>query len=1533
MSSACTNVWVRDQGNYIYPVEKIVFYCKIFLNVLHCGGGEDGDGDGGMMMMKTEFPIIISKETGGDLETYTEVLIKRISQQQTNYLCRYIIPVVNYTTYKIPRWTFPILRKGWKNNLKFEDYSEIPSNLKTKNLDEEFSKFYGMKKQSVWALIWTLFMITKNYVLTSWFWAIVMELVQKPLKPLLISLLLAEEQKKQDYKQSTALLYAMSTCFLILSRPVVYHQCLFKIGVAGMIVRSALSSAIYKKITRITQQGFMKTNTGEIMNILTNDMNRFTADLQYTIFVITSPLQCIIVSVILWYTIGALPVIGLLGFIIMIPLQILFGRILFKFRKKVLKATDARIKLIYEIISSMKIIKLYAWEDSFWKHVFEKRKLLRIQQFPLAICLHHLSGGSTDCFRCCSGFGPEMAWLNVNGARDGEGYLTQTISPIAYWLFRASVVPSTAATSISRKQISHEFEQLRGIIMFKGASLVIQKSMVNVVILLSMFGFVLQNQDNLTVPKVYLAITMFNSVKYSISKFFGNGLNGIAQILSSIQRIYVKSETRLNKERVNHCLNHAWFYTGFTVEGYMDELEAYQENLILDSSVFNQAYSISCDNNEDTRAHDIVIGIVAARLNSSFEMGDSENKQSGIRIVVPYTSPAGEFLRSSFAAVRMPNIIKTRESVHLKFLSIEEYPIEYPSETIQSFKEKLLIDSKLKPIVKLHKVYSSYGKDTENVVKDISFSLNPGDYLCVIGEVGSGKTSLLKTILKEMVVNSGTINVRGNIAYSCQQSWIFSDTLKNNILFGSKYDQERYQNIINACCLSMDINLMKYGDETVVGERGIKLSGGQRARISLARALYYDADVYLLDDPLSAVDAEVGNHLYLQYNIKSVYGTYETILEKLPNLTTFCTDSFKKSVTSTKEIKGEQAIFKRKEVDGVYKLDNIKEATGNSVSWKVYKQFFRAAGNPYLILLTSISLNIIYVLILLGFDYWIKIWTELEDQNNCLHDNCTSTEHLGFSSNFLFQNNQNSLIILSIICLISILFSIPTIFYDIMFCLRAARNLHDQMFNKLLHAPIKFYNCNPIGEILNRFTKDIGEIDEYIPEGYQDVLQQTIKCIVLILAVCLVEPYLFIVTCLMIVLAVFVAKIYTKTYTVLKRAENITKSPVFTHVSMTLDGLSTIRAYGALDRFRMQFHNLQDLNMASYYMYFSIQRWFCVYSEFIGSLMIFCITITPVLFHTALSASSIGFIISQLVHVTGAIQMRIITSLTLQSRFTSVERVLEYGAIHSEADRECAEEDTPPDNWPHRGSIFANNVSLAYDKNTCVLKDICFSINGGQKVGVIGRTGAGKTSLVNAIFRLAEPSGCLKIDGIDISKIGIHQLRRNISIIPQEPLLFKNTIRYNLDPFGFYNEAKLWSALESVELKAMVGQFPEKLDTTFTEGTNLSVGEQQLICLARAILKENKIIILDEATSSVDVITDKIIQKTIRTKFKDFTVITIAHRIHTIIDADVIMVIDNGYIIEMDSPKNLVQNKDSHFYKTILETGSSAPLLIKQCLG
>ncbi|KAG1715020.1 Multidrug resistance-associated protein 4 [Nymphon striatum] len=899
-------------------------------------------------------------------------------------------------------------------------------------------------------------------------------------------------------------------------------------------------------------------------------------------FIVSAPLQCIVISAILWFNVGALPLIGVFVLIIMIPVQIVFGKTLYTLRKKFLKSTDARIKLIHEIICSMKIIKLYAWEESFWKQIYEKRK--------------------------------------------------------------------------------HEFSYLKRIAKYHGGSVVIFKNMINVVVLLTMVGFVLQTQEAMSVPNVYLAITMYYSVKHSISEYFAKGLNSIGQLTSSLQRIQ-------------------------------------------------------------------------------------------------------------------------------KFLAIEEYSQGYENLKIDLNKEKLLKD----PI------------DTDHILKGISFKLHPGNLLCVIGEVGSGKTSLLKTVLEEMVIKSGSMKLRGKVAYACQQSWIFSDTIKNNILFGSKYEEKRYQEVIDACCLSKDINNMLNGDGTIVGERGIRLSGGQRARVSLARTLYHNADIYLLDDPLSAVDNEVGNHIYsrciqsflankitilvthrvnylrhaprillLRKNDEPLYGTYEDLIEKHPQFSSFYTHFLEQDEISKKKVSKielTEVKLKDKGSEDLYKLDKIENATSESVSLGVYKDFFRAAGNPFLILFTSLLLNIIYSLIVVGFDYWIKLWTEAEDQKKSFINNGNligSTDHDGFSLNSLLQNRWNSLLVLLVISVLLVLFSIPTVMFDISFCIRAARNLHDRMFGKLLHAPIKFFNC----EILNRFTKDIGHIDELIPKEYQEVMQ-----------------------------------------------------------------------------------------------------------------------------------------------------------------FTSVERVLEYGNIKSESYEVSAGDEKPSDNWPENGSISAYKMSLAYDRKNFVLKDISFSIIGGQKVGIVGRTGAGKTSLINAIFRLEESTGRMIIDGIDISKLGLHQLRKKLTVIPQEPLLFQNTIRYNLDPFGDYCDVKIWEALESVEMKSVIRELPQQLDTELTEGSfSLSFGQQQLICLARAVLKENRIIILDEATSNVDVITDKIIQRTIRTKFKDFTVITIAHRIHTIIDADVVVVMDNGKVIELDSPKNLVQNNNSNFYKMIMETEVSAPLLIKQAM-
>ncbi|KAG1679229.1 putative multidrug resistance-associated protein lethal(2)03659 [Nymphon striatum] len=484
---------------------------------------------------------------------------------------------------------------------------------------------------------------------------------------------------------------------------------------------------------------------------------------------------------------------------------------------------------------------------------------------------------------------------------------------------------------------------------------------------------------------------------------------------------------------------------------------------------------------------------------------------------------------------------------------------------------------------------------------------------------------------------------------------------------------------------------------------------------------------------------------------------------------------------SKKNGETELRIIEDKEDKGQYKLDKIEYATSKLVPLGIYKDFFRSAGNPILILLTSLLLNIIYALTIIGFDYWIKLWTEAEDEKKSFH----------------YQWKR----------------------------VRVNRR-----------------------EILNRFTKDIGQIDDLIPKGYEEFVQDSIKIITMLLIVCLMNTYVTIVTIPLIILLVFVGIIYHRSYTAMKRAENISLKSDVTLCHSILDKHTYL-----------QFPNKQ---------------------------------------------------------------------------FTSVERVLEYGKIKSEAYEGSTGEVKPSDNWPQNGSISVYNMSLAYDKKNFVLKDICFSIIGGQKVGIVGRTGAGKTSLLNAIFRLEEPMGRLIIDGIDISKIQLHKLRKKLTVIPQEPVLFKNTIRCNLDPFDDYCDEQIWEALESVEMKPVIRELPLQLETMLTEGSlSLSVGQQQLICLARAILKENRIIILDEATSNVDAVTDKIIQRTIRTKFKDFTVITIAHRIHTIIDADAVIVMDDGKIIEMDSPRNLVQDDKSNFYKMIMETESSAPLLIKHAMG
>ncbi|KAG1673323.1 Multidrug resistance-associated protein 4 [Nymphon striatum] len=656
-------------------------------------------------------------------------------------------------------------------------------------------------------------------------------------------------------------------------------------------------------ITRISHQGFMKTNTGKIMNIMTNDINRF--DMIYK----TSQ-YCISASHHKFITLKSIYI---------------------QLTKKVMAATDSRIKLIHEIITSMKIIKLYAWEDSFWKQLYVKRNNKLLTSVSL------------------------------------KPYISLKKNPSCKFI--------------------HEFKRLVSIAMYSGASKIVFTNMSNIVILFAMIGFVYSNEGVISVSKVYLTITMFYSLSFGIFRNIR---------FHFVIKLYI------------FCFNERYLNTIVCIFG-LGALDL----------VF---YFIH---------HYILMQLVC--INHAIE---ALNK---------------------FFCIQLKRInliwltILTLSFWTFTFLSIEEYQTENGNTKDEKIKKKRNKETNLKPIISFKDVHSSWGKDNENVVKGISFELNPGDYLCVIGEVGSGKTSLLKTVLKEMVINRGIIKVSGKIAYACQQSWIFADTLKNNIIFGSKYDKEKYQNVINSCCLRKDMNDMPNGDETLVGERGIRLSGGQRARISLARALYYDADIYLLDDPLSAVDAEVGNSLYsqciqgylsnkirilvthqvnylrnapkillLRKNKRPIIGTYDMLLEECPELTTFFTDTSEENNISKELTDNEQVQMNDEEKDELANLDNVENATSKSIPLKVYKEFFKAAGYPLLIIPTSLLLNFIYVSLVIGFDYWIKTWTDVEEKRNILAvsgKNVTDAVVNDFSSfiSSLVQDTKYNIIVLAII--------------------------------------------------------------------------------------------------------------------------------------------------------------------------------------------------------------------------------------------------------------------------------------------------------------------------------------------------------------------------------------------------------------------------------------------------------------------------------------------------------------------------------------
>ncbi|XP_063704489.1 probable multidrug resistance-associated protein lethal(2)03659 [Culicoides brevitarsis] len=877
-------------------------------------------------------------------------------------------------------------------------------------------------------------------------------------------------------------------------------------------------------------------------------------------------------------------------------------------------------------------------------------------------------------------------------------------------------------------------------------------------------------------------------------------------------------------------------------------------------------------------------------------------------------------------------------------------------------------------------------------LENVDLSITNG-LTTLIGPVGSGKSTFLQVILGELELDDGQIHVDGVVSYASQETWLFEGSIRQNIVFIEDFDEERYRKVVKVCALEKDFELLPYGDATIVGERGISLSGGQKARVNLARAVYKKADIYLLDDPLSAVDAHVGRHIFdkcirgflsdkicvlathqLQYlkDCKHIVlmndakieaqGSYQTLKEQKQSILSLLPEdnSLETPVHEQKEPDFIPNSDKHKplEDDDDDYPEQVKEnqETG-AVNLRVYKNYFRAV-NSNLWIFSVFLLCLLAQCTYSGVDMFVAEWVNWEESLGAvghfledfavfvgklfnLEDPRRSKAVFNATTNLTTMETESGLpvetirqryiYVYSAIMVVLAYLSIHRTFAFFYLGLRISKNLHDKMFRGVTRATMYFFNTNPSGRILNRFSKDTGNIDAVLPGALLDCIWFLFEMFAVMTVVAIVNYWLLIPTLVLAVLMFLIRDIYVRTSRSVKRVESLSRSPMFSHTNATLNGLSTIRAFKASDILQDEFAHLQNFNSATYYLSLTTTRAFAFWLDFTCVLYIAIVTFS-FLFMDNGSGGSVGLAITQSITLIGMCQWGMRQTAELENQMVSVERVEEYVNLPSEPPMETDPEHMPKGEWPNEGRIKFSNLSLRYsEESEYVLQRLTFEIEPKEKIGIVGRTGAGKSSIIQALFRLAPIEGLIKIDDVDIQKLGLRDLRSSISIIPQDPILFSGTMRSNLDPFEEKTDAELWQALEQVELKEEVASLTGGLECKMSDGgSNFSMGQRQLVCLARALLRNNKILILDEATANVDPETDKFIQTTIREKFGHCTVLTIAHRLHTVMDSDKVLVMDAGQVIEFDHPHVLMQNRDGMLRKLVDKTGKQTAKMLKE---
>lgn len=891
-------------------------------------------------------------------------------------------------------------------------------------------------------------------------------------------------------------------------------------------------------------------------------------------------------------------------------------------------------------------------------------------------------------------------------------------------------------------------------------------------------------------------------------------------------------------------------------------------------------------------------------------------------------------------------------------------------------------------------------EDESFQLRDLNFDFIVGDVNVVVGPTGAGKTSLLLALLGEMNLKSGRVflphtdrpespvdpstGLANTVAYCSQQAWLVNDTIKNNILFAAPYDRHRYRLVLEACELQRDFDVLTDGDQTLIGDKGIALSGGQKQRVSLARALYSNSKHLILDDCLSAVDSHTAGSLYenaltgnlaqnrtiilVSHNValtiskaanvivlqngrvlsqgsptdvsKSGYLGDDELVIRSAAQSTISRANSRADLVGMQQVNPEETL--EMEVQAEENKMSEEERAVGKVDPKTFGLYLRALGGTlwfFIALTLVVSSPVVEYL----EAWWLKVWSSNSATDSSLDLLIHSKIHNLLVTSGVDDDTAKSLTFyVSIYAAIGACTGIVGAARDVV-CyfgsVSASRKLFDRLLRTVVHARVRFFDKTPTGRIINRFSKDMEGIDQELMANWVFFVMSAIDALTVTVVISYVTPFFMPMALFLFYIFAQIGSTYLNCSRELWRFQSVSRSPIFQQFGETIIGAVTIRAYGCTRRFYTENMNLVDYNHRPYFYLWLANRWLAFWSEFTTMAALIFSASLLVWNSSAISAGMAGVALSYAMSFGDAVLWVVRLYSEVDIQMNSVERVSEYFEIEQEA-AQVIPESRPPVDWPSEGAIEFHNLSLRYDEELpLVIKNVSFKVAGGLKVGVVGRTGAGKSTIISALFRMLEAdTGSILLDGVDISTIGLRDLRQALAIIPQDPTLFKGTLRSNLDMFGEYEDNEIFAALACVRLvpQGTTRDTAELNDTEAGEnsnrflnldsavadgGANLSQGQRQLVCLARSILKHPRVLLLDEATASIDYDTDAMIQRTIRSSFHDVTILTIAHRLRTIADYDLVLVLEKGNLAQFGTPAELLSDHSGIFYSMCEKSG------------